>query len=179
MTFLAPIIAGATSLFSGGGLAAIGTGLSLVTTVGGLIAQQGIAKQQARIAEENAKNAIVRSQQEQLDQDNLTAAAIGEQIALAGSSGLSIDSRSFQLTRKTAAELGRKDALNVRHAGEVEAFNFRTQADSIRSQASSDLLTGIGGSLSSFLRRKPSLIGGSRATRFNPVPVSRPRSLVS
>ncbi len=179
MTFLAPILAGATSLFSGGGLAAIGTGLSLVTTVGGLIAQQGIAKQQAQIAEQNAKNAINIAQQDQLDQGNLTAAAIGEQLALAGSSGLNVDSRSFQLARKDTARFGRQDELRARHRGEVEAFNFRTQADSIRSQASSDLLTGIGGSLSSFLRRRPSLIGGSRATRFRPVPVSRPRSLVS
>jgi hypothetical protein len=53
---------------------------------------------------------------------------LGEQIATQSASGLRLGGKSQMLTRKSARQLGRLDALNVIHAGEIEAHNFRQQA---------------------------------------------------
>jgi hypothetical protein len=90
--------------------------------------QAQVARMNAQIAEDNARRALERSQIEQQDQDTITRAQLGTQEALQGASGLSIEGGSQILTRKSAAMLGRRDALNIRQAGEIEAYNYKTQA---------------------------------------------------
>lgn len=122
---------------------AIPAGLSTLLTIGGTIAgiagtvistsaamqansyQQQVAARQAAVMEENAQRATYASQVQQQNQDAQTRALIGEQIAAQSASGLSLGGKSQMLTRKTARALGRLDALNVRQAGDVEAYNFR------------------------------------------------------
>lgn len=90
--------------------------------------QQQVADMNAKIARDNATRAIERSQIEQQDQDMMTRAELGTQEALQAASGLSIDGGSQMLTRKSAAQLGRRDALNTRYAGEMEKYGYLTQA---------------------------------------------------
>lgn len=123
--------------------------------------QAEIAKRNSIIQEENAKRAIDRSQQEQIDQDRKTAFFLGQQVATQSASGLKLGGKSFMLTRKSSRELGRMDALNVRQAGDLEAYNFRVMSEDsaaaaqfARQQASSSLLEGAFGVGSS-------LIGGA------------------
>src|SRR5690606_10778752 len=90
--------------------------------------QRQVAEQNARISTRNAERSIRVAQIEQQDQDAVTRALIGEQISLQGASGLALGGRSQLLTRKSAAALGRKDALNVRYAGEVQKYNYLVEA---------------------------------------------------
>lgn len=90
--------------------------------------QKQVAERQAQINEWNAQRAIQNSQVAQIQQDDQTRALLGEQLAEQSASGLSIYSKSSMLTRKTARQLGRIDALNVRNAGDIEAFNYRMAA---------------------------------------------------
>lgn len=90
--------------------------------------QKQVYDMNSQIAESNARRRIETGQLQSQEQDSLTRAMIGEQIAVQSASGLSLGGRSFILTRKAAAELGRKDALNLRNQAEAEAYNYKVEA---------------------------------------------------
>ena len=149
-------------------LAPIGLALSFASTAFQGIAgaqaasyQAAIAEQNQQVAKENANRTIQASQVEQQDRDLTARALLGEQVTEQAASGLTLGSRSFRLARRSAQQLARKDALNIRQAGAVDAYNYRTQAanfgmqaDLARSSASSSLLGG-------FLGAGTSLISGA------------------
>lgn len=97
--------------------------------------QASVAEMNKQIAEENARRAIEVSQVQQVDQDMISKALLGEQIAVQGASGLSLAGRSQMLTRKSAAELGRRDALNIRQEGELKKYAFLTDAANFGAQS--------------------------------------------
>lgn len=156
---IAPVLAVVGSLASAGG-----------ALIGGMAAknasdyQAQVAMMNAKIAKDNADRALERSQIEQQDQDTLTRAQMGSQEALQGASGLSITGGSQILTRKSAAMLGRRDALNVRQAGEVEAYNYKTQAVNSEAQARLAKAQGQSGLVGSFFSAGGSLL--SSAAKF-------------
>lgn len=121
--------------FAAPALAVIGTvaaiGGAVVSTAATIQAnnyQAQVAKRNAELMNANAERAVQRSQQEQLQKDQETRALLGEQIAAQSASGLKLGGRSQILTRKSARMLGRLDALNIRTAGDTEAFNYRMMA---------------------------------------------------
>lgn len=126
--------------------------------------QAQVAEMNKKIAEENARRAIERSQVEQQSQDALTLAMLGEQEAVQSASGLSVNSKSFKDTRRAARILGRMDALNVRQAGEIEAYNYRTDAANFGAQSGIHRAEGRNALLSSFLDVGKSLVGGAKTT---------------
>lgn len=159
MSFLAaagPILALAGSVASAGG-----------ALIGGMAAknagdyQAQVERQNAQIARDNAARAIERSQLEQQDQDRLTQAQLGTQEALQGASGLSLEGGSQMLTRKGAAMLGRLDALNVRQAGEVESYNYKTQAVNSEAKARMAKAQGRSALVGSFFSAGGSLLSGA------------------
>jgi hypothetical protein len=162
MAFLAPIAAVATVV---GGLASAGGSL-----VGGMAAknagnyQAQVARMNAKIAEDNANRSLERSQIQQEDQDTLTRSQLGTQEALQGASGLSLTGGSQILTRKSAAMLGRRDALNVRQAGELEAYGYKTQAVNSEAQARQAKAAGQSALVGSYFSAAGSLL--SSATKF-------------
>ena len=122
---VAPVLTVASGLLGAGG--------SIISGIAANNAgkyQQAIAMQNAQIAEENSRRAIERGQVEQQDQDMQTRAELATQEAMQAGSGLNISGGSQMLTRKSAAELGRRDALNVRQKAEIDSYNFKTQAAS-------------------------------------------------
>lgn len=127
--------------------------------------QAAIAEMNQDIANDNAVRALQRSQVEQQDQDAITLAMLGEQEAAQGASGLAFGSRSFRLTRKSAQELGRKDALNIRQAGELEAYDYKTQAANFGAAASANKASATNSLLGSFLGGTASLISGATKVR--------------
>lgn len=151
--------------------------------------QAKVANMNAQIAEENAKRALERSRIEQEDSDRFqTAAMLGEQEAAQSTSGLSLTGKSAILTRATARKLGRRDALNIIQAGEIESYNYRTQAANFRADAGAARLSGVSSLLGGFIgaaggfadRMPSSLMSGASATRrrFAPYPVAKPYGLV-
>lgn len=125
-----------------------------------------IAERNQQIAETNAVRATERAQVQAQDQDMLTLAMIGTQEAQQGASGLT--GRTQGRVRSTARRLGRQDALNIRQEGDVQAFNFRVQAENEaasarvaqrRSSAHEDRAESS--LLSGFLNAGQSLVGGA------------------
>jgi hypothetical protein len=146
-----------------------GTLISAIGSVtSGMAAQQQanyqakVSEMNEKIAKQNAVRAIERSQIEQEDQDRETAAQLGEIVAAQGASGLSLTSRSSALTRKSARMLGRRDALNIRQAGEIEAYNYKTQAVNFEADAQLRRMEGKSSLLAGFVGGIGSLIGGAR-----------------
>lgn len=90
--------------------------------------QADVAKVNANITRQNAARAIAVSQIEQQESDIGARGLIGEQIAQQAASGLALGGKSAIATRKSAKLLARKDALNIRYAGEVEKSNYLTEA---------------------------------------------------
>jgi hypothetical protein len=144
--------------------------------------QRMVAERAAATNEENAQRTINAAQAAQQDQDRQTRALIGQQIATQSASGLKLGGRSQMLTRKTARELGRLDALNIRQAAEVDAYNFRVagadamaESQFMRTANSNALLSGFldaasvgltgvqNLSKSGLFKTKTSLSAGSRA----------------
>lgn len=120
MAFAAPLL---PILAIGVGVA--GVAVSTASAIAQNNYQKQVAQRNAAIAEINAQRATTQAQSEQLKQDQETRALLGEQIAAQSASGLKLGGRSQMLTRKSARQLGRMDAVAIREAGDVEAWNFR------------------------------------------------------
>ena len=127
--------------------------------------QSAIATQNANIAKENAKRAQHTAQVEQQQQDMVARAMLGEQLAEQGASGFSVGSPTSVLARKSARELARKDALNVRNAGEMEAHNYLAQAANFQMNAAGSRSAGFNALLGGFLEGAGSMASGTAKIR--------------
>lgn len=168
------------------GLAAAGSVLGGVSAFSAGQYRAKVAQFNRQVALENADRAIFRSQVEQVDQDTQTAALIGEQEAAQSASGLSLTSRSHIQTRRSARTLGRVDALNVRQAGEVEAYNYQVDAENFKAEAAASQseamfglvegFLGAGSAVASGWKPGTSIIGGAKSTKralLPPIPATR------
>ena len=133
MAFLAAIPAALGSL-SGG----LGTILSVGGAIVGAAGQAAAARQQARIADanakiafENAQRATSASQEQVQDADREMAAFIGQQEAQQSASGLSVNSRSSVLTRRSAQRVGRIDSSRITEQGTTNRSTIFQKQDSV------------------------------------------------
>ena len=143
-------------------------------------ANANIADYNAEINEQNAKRAIDRAQVEQEEQDLAAAGFLGEQTAAIAAGGVDVGTGSALRSRVAAKELARKDALNIRQAGEIEAYNYQADAASQRAQADGYRAQGMFSALGAFLEAG-TFAGGAQKTKkqtFQPVPRPRPASLL-
>lgn len=157
-------ILGALSAISG----VVGTGLSIFGAI-----QQGkaeaasqeyqanVAQANANIADKNAERTQQSAAEEQYQQDQSATALFGEQEAAQGASGLSLKSKSFISTRRSARQLSRLDALNIRQQGDVQAFGYRTDAANQVSSSEMHKAAGKNALTASYLNAGSSLIGGA------------------
>lgn len=106
----------------------LGTGVGIVGAIGMANYQSKVAEMNAKIAQDNAQRAVERSRIEAMDQDIQTRGMLGAQEAAQSASGVSLNSPSFILTRKAARTLGRRDTLNVIQGGQIEKYNYLTDA---------------------------------------------------
>lgn len=134
--------------------------------------QAAIAERQAEVNRINAARAIETSQQQQLEQDQQTRAFLGEQIAAQSASGLRIGGGSAMLTRKSARELGRLDALNIRQAGEVEAYNWKVGAEDAAASAGFAKMQANNSLLEGFMTGAGTLVGGLGKIKWPTAPTS-------
>lgn len=184
MAFLAPLLGAVGGAVGGGGsfFSALGSIVSAGAGLASGIYQANVAKANAKVAEQNAQRATAEGNRAAMEQDNLTKAAIGEQVAVQSASGLSLNSKSQMLTRKSARALGRQDSINARQSGDISAYNYRVDAANFKSQAGGAMLSGATSLLTGFLNAG-SIIGNARpyAARrpYSPNPTPRPTSLLS
>lgn len=167
------------------GLSAILGGLgSLVSGVSGFMAanaQSKINEYNAKLAEDNARRTIERSQVEQEEQDLAARGFLGEQMASLAASGTDVGTGSALRTRVSARELARKDALNIRQAGEIEAYNYKTQAAGERMQGQATKAQGAFSLIGGFLNAGTSIAGATKTSvpkTFTPTPYPKTRMLV-
>lgn len=154
-------------------LTAIGTGIGIFGAIQQGQSQQKAAEYQAGVAEKNkqinllnATRALDRSKTEELQVEEQNRALYGAQVAQQSASGLALGGRSQILTRKSARELGRRDALNVLEAGEIEAYNFRVAAEDSGTEAQFLHQSGQDAALAGWLNAGSTLIGGLTSPRF-------------
>lgn len=146
----------------------VGTGLSIFGAI-----QQGkaeaasqeyqanVAQANANIAEKNAQRTQQAAAEEQFQQDQSATALFGEQEAAQGASGLGLKSKSFIATRRSARQLSRLDALNIRQQGDVQAFGYRTDAANQVSSSEMHKAAGKNALTASYLNAASSLVGGA------------------
>jgi hypothetical protein len=102
----------------------------------------------------------MESQQEQQNQDLESAALMGQQEAVWGGSGIDLASGSFSRARSDTGKLARLDALSVRHAGEVEAYNYRVKAAEAKAERSMFKKAATNSLVGGFLNAGSSLASG-------------------
>lgn len=149
-------------------LGAVGSVMAGKAAASAAAERQAVAELNAERSEENAERTQQVAQIQAQDQDFLTLAILGTQESRQTGSGLV--GRSQLLARKTARELGRRDALNVVQAGKVRAFNFKVEAENQRSAARVEEISGKNSLLQGFIGAGQSLIGGARTAKFGPTP---------
>lgn len=136
MAFAAPLIPLIPTLLTAGA-----AGLSAVSAIQGGNYQAAVARNNARLAEENAARISEASQRESLRSDQDYRALLGEQLAAQGASGLDILGRSQRSARMLTKRTGRRAAMDITDEGAAEArrslqegANFRAEGKQARLQ---------------------------------------------
>lgn len=129
MAFIAPLIPLIPTL-----IGAAGAGLAGVSAIQSGNYQAAVARNNARIAGENAARASEAAQREAQRSDQDYRALLGEQLAAQGASGFDILGRSQRSARQLTKRTGRDAALDITTEGEAaarrslqEAANFRAE----------------------------------------------------
>lgn len=145
MAFLPPLIAAVgPALTSGTGIAvmtAATAGIGALSAIQAGNYQAAVARNNARIAEENAARISEAAQREAARSDQDYRALLGEQLAAQGASGLDILGRSQRNARMLTQRTGRRAAIDITDEGEAgarrslqEAANFRGEGRQARLQ---------------------------------------------
>lgn len=138
MAFIAPIAAAAGSfLTSGVGMAAVTgltAGVSALSSIQQGNYQAAVARNNARIAEENAARISEASQREGMRSDQDYRALLAEQLAIQGASGLDILGRSQVAARQLTQRTGRRAAKDISDEGTAEARRSLQEAANFRSE---------------------------------------------
>lgn len=145
MAFIPPLVAAAVPFFTSTAGAAALTGLTAgVTALSAIQAgnyQAAVAKNNSRIAEQNAAAQSEAAQREAMRSDQDYRALLGEQLAAQGASGFDILGRSQTSARMLTKRVGRRAAQDITEEGEAgarrslqEAANFRGEDRQARLQ---------------------------------------------
>ena len=169
MTFLAAV---------GAVLGAAGSAFSAISQYQAAKFQQKVAKANAKIADQNARRAINDSQVAEQRQDQMTAAALGEQTAVQAASGLSLEEGSPLSIRQSTARLGRLDTLTLRNNAERTAHNYKVDAMNSRAQADIAGMTAQNSLVAGFINTAGSLVGSANSNAQKWDPWKQQKSLV-
>lgn len=169
MAFAAPLIAAVpTFLGSSAGITALGVASAGVAGLSAI--QQGnyqsaVAKNNARLATENANRLSEASQVEAQRSDIDYRAMLAEQLAQQGASGFDVLGRSAVRTRQLTSRTGRQQARDIRQEGESDARNRLQEAANFRAEGKQAKLQGYMSAAGSVLGAS-TLIKGRRRKSF-------------
>lgn len=138
MAFIAPLAAAAipfiTSTAGVAALTGVTAGVGALSAVQSGNYQAAVAKNNARLAEENAARTSEAAQRESMRSDQDYRALLGEQLAAQGASGFDILGRSQTAARMLTERVGRRAAMDISIEGgaaarrsQQEAANFRAE----------------------------------------------------
>ena len=155
-------------------------------------AQAAANDQNARMADEQARDALRRGAYDELRQRRQTSILQGQQRAVLAASGVEIDSGSALDVQEATGLEGEQDAAIIRYNAEreawgygVQATNYRNAASAARAEGKSAMTAGIigagtsllsvGQGYSSFLKGKtPTVPGFSNAQQLYGASYSMP-----
>ena len=135
---------------------AVSMGSTVASMLGGADQQEGsaaLARNNAKVLDAKAEDALNRGAFDETVQRQKTASVLGTQRATMGASGFKVDEGSFGDVLEQTAATGELDALTTRSNAmreawghQVEAANYRYQADAAEKQSefTKTLLTGGG-----------------------------------
>lgn len=173
MAFIAPIAASAAAfLGSSTGIAALTAataGLTALSAVQSGNYQAAVARNNARIAEENAARAREASQREGMRSDQDYRALLGEQLAAQGASGFDILGRSQTSARMLTKRVARRAAMDINQEGEAVARRSLQEAANFRGEGRQAKLQGYLSGASALLQGASdvgSLVSGRRPRSF-------------
>jgi hypothetical protein len=118
-------------------LKTIGTGLGIVGQIASLNYQSAVASRQEAMFKQEADLARQNAAVEQQDAALEAKAEIDAVEARNASSGLLLNSTSFQRQRKAAQMLARRDALRIQQEGDRRALSLNERAFEARATAKS------------------------------------------
>lgn len=98
--------------------------------------QADMMRRQAQIEEQNAQRARFAATVQSQDADRAAREMLGRMAAEQGASGLSMNSRSYELRMKGERDVARTNALRTIYEGDMAAWNARERAAQANSQAS-------------------------------------------
>lgn len=169
MAFAAPILAAVPAfLGSTAGVTALGVasaGLTGLTAIQNGNYQAAVAKNNARIAEQNAARASEAAQTEAMRSDIDYRALLAEQLAEQGASGFDILGRSQTNARMLTRRTGRRAAQDIRQEGEAAAGRDLQEGANFRAAGRQAKLQGYTTALGSALQAG-TLIQGRRRRSF-------------
>lgn len=170
---LLPLLASAGSfLGSSAGAAALtglGAGVSALSSIQAGNYQAAVAKNNARIAEENAARQSEASQLESQRSDQDYRALLGEQLAAQGASGFDILGRSQREARELTGRTGRRAAMDISNEGEAAARRSLQEAANFRGEGKQAKLSGYVSAAGSLLQGASdvgTLVRGRRPRSF-------------
>lgn len=122
--------------------------------------QAAIGERSAKISDQAADDAEERGRVAEQQQRLKTSQIIGTQRSALASGGVQVDSGSALDVVADSAMLGEMDALTVRQNAEREAYQYRLQAYSSRTQAGMSTLAGNNAASNAAWGAGTTLIGG-------------------
>lgn len=170
MAFAAPLLP-----FLGTFLTAGSAALTGISAYGQSKYQANVAKNNAKIAEENAARAADATQKEQLRSDREFRVQLGEQLAIQSASGLDILGLSQMKTRANLRRVRGEAASDIRQKGATDVANLFQEAANYKSEASAakqqglNTLIGTAFNIGTIVAKNPtvakSLAGGAKSTK--------------
>lgn len=151
-------------------LAAVGTAVSVLGGIQQVSAQRAqanfqsqVARNNQKIAQENALRSIEDAQQATVDQGEEARQELGQLIAAQSASGLSLGVGSSLLRRRAADRLARRDNERLREAGNLRAQGFNQQAVDAEAQAAQARSAGRNALIGGAFNIGSSLISGAQS----------------
>lgn len=144
-------------------LAAVGGGIGAIGDFASGQYQSQVAKNNAKIAEQNANATFKAAQTEQIRSDKEYAAQEGELLASQSASGLNLTGETSTAVRTGFHGVGRMAASDISTQGAADARKYLQQAENYRAEASA-LKTKSYLDLGGGLLKSASLAGGAKST---------------
>lgn len=150
-------------------LTAASTAITTMSAVQAGNYQAAVARNNARLAEENAARVSEAAQREAMRSDQDYRALLGEQLALQGASGFDILGRSQRSARVLTKRTGRRAAMDITEEGEAAARRSLQESANFRGEARQAKLQGYLSGASSLLQGASdisTLVSGRRPRSF-------------
>jgi len=161
------------------------------SVAGGVMAQSQanyqaeVAKNNAKLATENAARATVRGGIEAQMQDLQNSQVIGQQTVDQAASGVAVSGRSQLRARNATRLIAAGDRQTIMENANIDNYNYLVEATSLKAEAKAKRMEGraamIGGLIGAagslaegYAGYKSSLVGGATSTVKPPIPRLRP-----